>query len=139
MKKIVIPLALLCAALSVPSVASAGWTSIPVAPALAPYASARACKTSEGGAFGPVWRINYQVFRNNTLVTAMQATTYRYNSNPPAFVNSGYNNNWLFGTVAGTGGAVGSQLFDDRYFFTVFSTLGTSTAGPILPSQIANC
>lgn len=139
MKKIAIPFAVLCLALTVPSVAKAGWTNIPVAPPLAPYASARACKTGENGPYGPVWKINYQVFRNSTAVTAIQATTYRFNYNPPSYVNSGYNNQWLYGTVAGTGGAVGSQLFDDRYYFTVFSSFGTSTTGPILPSQIANC
>lgn len=139
MKKIAIPFAVFCLALTAPSVAKAGWTNIPVAPPLAPYASARACKTADTGPFGPVWRINYQVFRNSTAVTAIQATTYRFSNNPPSYVNSGYNNQWLYGTVAGTGGAVGSQLFDDRYYFTVFSTLGTSVTGPIQPSQIANC
>lgn len=139
MKKIAIPFAVLCLALTAPSVAKAGWTNIPIAPPLAPYASARACKTADTGPYGPVWRINYQVFRNNTGITAIQATTYRFNTSPPSYVNSGYNNQWLYGTVAGTGGAVGSQLFDDRFYFTVFSTVGTSTTGPILPSQIANC
>lgn len=139
MKKMLIPLVVLCAAISVPSVASAGWTNIPVAPPLSSFASARACKTGANGPYGPVWNINYQVFRNNAVITAIEARTYRYNTNPPAFVNRGFNNNWLNGTIAGTGGAVGSQLFDDRYFFYVHSGSTFSIFGPVFPGQIANC
>lgn len=147
--------AVLSAALAVaavlPSNANAAWTPLPLWNDTLTFAvsSARVCKTMVNSPYGPLWRVNFQVFRISDRVKSISAYTIRHPAQ--TLVNIQSNDQWLYGVVAGTGNNVYASIyFDDRFQFDVsytrpiwstqFGTLiNGSTVASLKPAEIANC
>lgn len=142
----IIASAVLLAAMLAPNAAHAGWTQLPLwnAELQQNVSSARACKTRVDSIYGPLWRINFQVFRKNGNAHSITAMSIR--SGVGTVNNQQTNDKWLHGVVAGTGNNVyASLLHDDVFWFavnwsqpingfqTVFFTRGSR------PGAIATC
>lgn len=133
-----------------PQAARAAWTALPIPPGIDAYvAEARACKRSLSSIYGPLWSVNYQVFRRDPRANAITVYSLRL---PAVSVNSSQRNyNWLYGSVAGTGNQVyASPFYDDRFNFHIefssqvyFAAANKWISGIgiayLKPSQIANC
>ena len=142
--------AALAVATMLPSDANAGWTPLPLLNDTLTFtvSSARACKTMVSSAYGPLWRINYQVFRIGDRVKSI--TVYSLRHPAQTLVNVQTNDQW-WGAIAGTGGNVyASVFFDDRFNFKVDYTrpvwsnqfgmwINGSGIAQLKPAEIANC
>jgi hypothetical protein len=132
--------------------AAAGWTAVPVRSGLQPYVdSARVCKRTIGSPYGPLYTVNYQVFRKRTELKTIGAFSYRLTNGQVQYLHTQTNSQWLYGVVSGTGDIVYTSPFhNDNYGFEVrFSpavwdselgiVIGGATLAQFHPSQIADC
>lgn len=101
-----------------PLVAHAGWTQIPVPAGLQAYiASARVCKTAINSIYGTLWRANFQVFRSDARASRITIWTTRGGTET---INRQFQDQWLYGVVAGTGNlAYASPFHEDTWNFQV--------------------
>jgi hypothetical protein len=108
-------------------------------------------KRTIGSIYGPLYTVNYQVFRKRAETKTIAAFSYRVTNGQVQYLHTQANSQWLYGVVSGTGDVVyTSPFYNDNYGFEVrFSpaiwdselgvVLGGATLQVLRPSQIADC